>query len=122
VTPQQISPMLGGWIAHIEWVHYVEYTRLSVKLLSSILERSDTSVSGKYSIVAPKPISLSFWVEWYPNMLHYGLTKRLPKMSISLTSNIKTYGSVLYGRVVQTQIRVLEGGTNVQDAGIDESS
>jgi len=47
------------------------------------------------------------WVEWCLNMLYYELiNKRLPEISISLTSGIRVDGGVQYGEVVQTQTKV----------------
>jgi hypothetical protein len=40
-------------------------------------------------------------------MLYYELTKRLPKLSISLTNSIKADGGVQYNGVSQALIKVL---------------
>jgi hypothetical protein len=65
------------------------------------------------------------WVEWCLNMLYYELiNKRLPEISISLTSGIRVDGGVQYGEVVQTQTKVPRVRTKkkkkVQGASMDE--
>lgn len=44
----------------------------------------------------PKCI-ISIWVEWCPNILYCGLTRRPPKVLISLTSDIKVDDGVWCG-------------------------
>lgn len=73
-------------------------THVSEKQLSSTLKiyKNEWLI---YNIIKPKSISLSFWVEWYLNMLYFGPIKRTllrNKSPLQLKIDIHGFIFVIY--------------------------